>query len=170
MGSLYLKSDWTFKCYLHFLEDELPALLEDIPLHNRWEMLLQQDGAPPHFRRQVTAFLNQHFQNHWIWRQVLVAWPPRSSDLTPLDYYLWRRVKSLIYAVKLSSVVELLNLILDNSAHINDKPCLMRSLSSLWLRATGSKIIREVISSSYFINISIRNFLIKFHLLFTEML
>jgi len=30
-GRLYLTSE----CYLHFLEDELPVLLEDIPLHIR---------------------------------------------------------------------------------------------------------------------------------------
>jgi hypothetical protein len=40
---------------LSFLEDELPVLLEGL-LYIRQE--LQQDGAPPHFGRQVTAFLN----------------------------------------------------------------------------------------------------------------
>ncbi|GFX76431.1 uncharacterized protein TNCV_5090701 [Trichonephila clavipes] len=29
-----------------------------------------------------------------------VNWPPRSCDLTPLDYFLWGYVKSLVYAVK----------------------------------------------------------------------
>ncbi|GFT01741.1 transposable element Tc3 transposase [Trichonephila clavipes] len=29
-----------------------------------------------------------------------VNWPPRSCDLTPLDYFLWGYVKSLIYADK----------------------------------------------------------------------
>ncbi|GFT18201.1 hypothetical protein TNCV_183561 [Trichonephila clavipes] len=27
-------------------------------------------------------------------------WPPRSCDLTPLDYFLWGYVKSLVYADK----------------------------------------------------------------------
>jgi hypothetical protein len=49
--------------YLHFLEDELPFLLEDVHLHIRPELWLQQHGASPHFGRQVTAFLSQHFQN-----------------------------------------------------------------------------------------------------------
>jgi hypothetical protein len=39
---------------------------------------------PPHFGRQVTAFLNQYFKNLWIGRQGPVAWPPTSPDLTPL--------------------------------------------------------------------------------------
>ncbi|GFX41391.1 hypothetical protein TNCV_1654741 [Trichonephila clavipes] len=29
-----------------------------------------------------------------------VKWPPRSCDLTPLDYFLWGYVKSLVYADK----------------------------------------------------------------------
>ncbi|GFU13538.1 uncharacterized protein TNCV_938241 [Trichonephila clavipes] len=29
-----------------------------------------------------------------------VNWPPRSCDLTPLDYFLWGFVKSLVYADK----------------------------------------------------------------------
>ncbi|GFV62133.1 hypothetical protein TNCV_4109361 [Trichonephila clavipes] len=29
-----------------------------------------------------------------------VNWPPRSCDLTPLDYFLWDYVKSLVYADK----------------------------------------------------------------------
>ncbi|GFV16230.1 uncharacterized protein TNCV_4337481 [Trichonephila clavipes] len=32
--------------------------------------------------------------------QVCNYWPPRSCDLTPLDYFLWGYVKSLIYADK----------------------------------------------------------------------
>jgi hypothetical protein len=42
--------------------------LEDVPLLTRQEMWLQQDGAPPHFGRQVTAFFNQHFADRWIGR------------------------------------------------------------------------------------------------------
>ncbi|GFU35878.1 transposable element Tc3 transposase [Trichonephila clavipes] len=29
-----------------------------------------------------------------------VSWPPRSCDLTPLEYFLWGYVKSLVYADK----------------------------------------------------------------------
>jgi hypothetical protein len=41
-------------------------MLADVPFHIRQELLLQQDDALPHFDRQVTAFLNQHFQNCWV--------------------------------------------------------------------------------------------------------
>ena len=35
-----------------------------------------------------------------ISRFAPVNWPPRSCDLTPLDYFLWGYVKLLVYADK----------------------------------------------------------------------
>jgi hypothetical protein len=107
-------------------------VLLDVPLHIRRELWLQKDGAPPHFGRHVTAFLNQRFQSRWIGRQGPTPRPPRSPDLTPLDYYLQGRVKSLVYVVKSSTVAELLNRKMDASAHIRkDKPFVMRSVTSI---------------------------------------
>ena len=38
----------------------------------------------------------------------LIAWPARSPDLTPLDYYLWGHLKSLIYEAPVASEEDLL--------------------------------------------------------------
>ena len=32
------------------------------------------------------GYLNECFPNRWLGRGGPVAWPPRSPDLTPLDY------------------------------------------------------------------------------------
>ncbi|GFW48476.1 putative LOC100569746 [Trichonephila clavipes] len=40
------------------------------------------------------------FGDRLISRFGPVNWPPRSCDLTPLDYFLWEYVKSLVYADK----------------------------------------------------------------------
>ncbi|GFV60247.1 putative DD41D transposase [Trichonephila clavipes] len=40
------------------------------------------------------------FGDRLISRFGPVNWPPRSCDLTPLDYFLWGYVKSLVYADK----------------------------------------------------------------------
>ncbi|GFW02378.1 hypothetical protein TNCV_1732931 [Trichonephila clavipes] len=40
------------------------------------------------------------FGHRLISRFVPVNWPPRSCDLTLLDYFLWSCVKSLVYADK----------------------------------------------------------------------
>ncbi|GFX58295.1 DUF4817 domain-containing protein [Trichonephila clavipes] len=44
--------------------------------------------------------LKDTFGDHLISRFGPVNWPPRSWDLTPLDYFLWGYVKSLVYADK----------------------------------------------------------------------
>ncbi|GFW85371.1 DUF4817 domain-containing protein [Trichonephila clavipes] len=64
--------------------------------HN--ELWFQQDGATCHTARATIDLLKDTFGNHLISRFGPVNWPPRSCDLTPLDYFLWGYVKSLVYA------------------------------------------------------------------------
>ena len=47
------------------------------------------------------------FKNRIISRRVKVVWPPRSCDLTPLDYYLWGAVKDKCYADKSETIYSL---------------------------------------------------------------
>ena len=47
--------------YLQFLREELPPLLEDVPLDIRQGMYFQHDGALPHFSREVVNYLNRTF-------------------------------------------------------------------------------------------------------------
>ena len=50
--------------------------------------IYQQDGAPPHYALEVRNFLNDNFPGQWIGRgSETIAWPPRSPDLTPLDFF-----------------------------------------------------------------------------------
>ena len=39
----------------------------------------------------------------WIGRGGPIKWPPRSPDLTPLDYYVWGRAKALVYDEEIPS-------------------------------------------------------------------
>jgi hypothetical protein len=60
-------------------------------------MRLQHDGAPLHFGRAVTTFLNQGYERKWMGRGRLVAWPAQSSDLNQLDSFLWGCMKLRMY-------------------------------------------------------------------------
>ncbi|GFS65216.1 DUF4817 domain-containing protein [Trichonephila clavipes] len=73
-----------------------------VPLrHNyRKELWFQQDGATCHTARATIDLLKDTFGDRLISRFGPVNWPPRSCDLTPLDYFLWSYVKSLVYADK----------------------------------------------------------------------
>ena len=67
---------------------------------NGAEMWFQQDGATCHTARETINLLQETFEERIISRNGPVNWPPRSCDLTPLDYFLWGYVKSLVYADK----------------------------------------------------------------------
>ncbi|GFV43528.1 putative DD41D transposase [Trichonephila clavipes] len=53
-----------------------------------------------HTARVTIDLLKDTFGDRLISRFGPVNWPPRSCDLTPLDYFLWDYVKSLVYADK----------------------------------------------------------------------
>ncbi|GFV51930.1 uncharacterized protein TNCV_1322831 [Trichonephila clavipes] len=59
------------------------------------ELWFQQDGATCHTARATIDLLKDTFGDRLISRFGPVNWPPRSCDLTPLDYFLWGYVKSL---------------------------------------------------------------------------
>ncbi|XP_046977560.1 uncharacterized protein LOC124543371 [Vanessa cardui] len=84
--------------YQRFLTETLPDLEEDIPLADLRVMYYQHDGAPAHNAREFRNFLNNNFPGRWIGRGGPRAWPARSPDITPLDFYLWGHVKTLVYS------------------------------------------------------------------------
>jgi len=69
----------------NFLQDELPAFLENVPLKTRRQMYYQHGEAPPHFSQVVRGYLNYKFPNRWIGRGGKQNWSPRSPDVNPLD-------------------------------------------------------------------------------------
>jgi hypothetical protein len=64
-------------------------------------------GLPAHFSRVVRGYLDEHYPQRWIGRGSPVAWPPRSPDLNPLDFFLWGHLKSLVYATPVNTQQEL---------------------------------------------------------------
>ncbi|GFX15574.1 uncharacterized protein TNCV_3305031 [Trichonephila clavipes] len=66
--------------------------------HDVQELWFQQDGATCHTARATIDLLKDTLGDRLISRFGPVKWPPRSCDLTPLDYFLWGYVKSLVYA------------------------------------------------------------------------
>ncbi|PSN57816.1 hypothetical protein C0J52_04347 [Blattella germanica] len=67
------------------------------------KIFYQQEGAPTHYHLAVRAFLDDNLRGHWIGRRV----PPRSLDLTPMDFYFWETVKYQFYRRKLRTLEEL---------------------------------------------------------------
>ncbi|ENN83121.1 hypothetical protein YQE_00518, partial [Dendroctonus ponderosae] len=57
----------------------------------------QHDGAPPHNFSQVRNHLDVTFPGAWIGRNGPILWPPRSPDLSPLDFFWCGAVKNTVY-------------------------------------------------------------------------
>ncbi|GFV49219.1 uncharacterized protein TNCV_237531 [Trichonephila clavipes] len=88
---------------LHTLPGSPCVIMMDIPVSagsEKNELWFQQDGATCHTARATIDLLKDTFDDRLISRFGPVNWPPRSCDLTPLDYFLWGYVKSLVYVDK----------------------------------------------------------------------
>ena len=68
IGPYVFDNNLTGNAYEVFLRNELPGLLEDIPLMIRSQMYFQHDGAPPHYTLHVRDYLNESFLNRWLGR------------------------------------------------------------------------------------------------------
>ena len=88
--------------YLNMLTDTIITQVREQQQQN--DFYFQQDGAPPHFALTVRALLDKEFPNRWIGRRGTVDWPPRSPDLTPMDFFFWGCVKDRVFARKPRSV------------------------------------------------------------------
>lgn len=104
--------------YLEILETQLQEFLENMPLEQRRFVLLQQDGAPSHNAFIIRNFLNEKFPNKWIGTFGPIKWPPRSPDLSPLDYFLWGHLKHKIYKNNNNTMAELRNNVENAFNHI----------------------------------------------------
>ena len=61
-------------------------------------VIFQHDGAPPHYSIQARDFISSQLPHERIiGRGFGHAWPARSPDLSPLDFYLWSTLKSRVY-------------------------------------------------------------------------
>ncbi|KAJ4429541.1 hypothetical protein ANN_21710 [Periplaneta americana] len=100
----------------------IPHVLEDTPLINRQHIHFLHDGAPAHFSRTARRYLDRRFPDRWIGGGGPIAWPPRSPDLNPLDFYLWGHLKSLVYSSPVPDLDSLRNRIVACTEDIRNTP------------------------------------------------
>lgn len=120
--------------YTEFLRDDLPGLLEDVPLGRRIQAWYQHDGAPPHYSRAARDQLDISYPGRWIGRNGPVTWPPRSPDLNPLDYFFWGHIKEQVHFDEVHSL-EILNERITAACRSIQRPMIRRAIASLIRRA-----------------------------------
>jgi len=69
--------------------------------------ITKKNGATCHTSNETIAILQEKFPNRVISLRGDHNWPPRSCDLTPLDFFLWGHVKDKVYANAPQSIQDL---------------------------------------------------------------
>jgi len=82
-------------------------LLPEIEARDLDDICFQQDGATCHTVHETMALLREQFGEQLISRFGPVNWPPKSCNITPLDFFLWGYVKSKVYVGKPATIEEL---------------------------------------------------------------
>ena len=62
-----------------------------------WPIWFQQDDATCYTANKTIQLLHETFPGRVLSRFGDRNWPPRSCDLTPLNFFLWGYLKSKVY-------------------------------------------------------------------------
>ena len=120
--------------YLEMLNETVENFIdENVPILQRANIIWQQDGAPPHNTLLVREFLNNKYRV-WIGASGPIAWPPRSPDLSPLDFYLWGAITDFVNERDCENLQELKNYIQDKIIEINQDPLVFERVRQNFLR------------------------------------
>ena len=64
--------------------------------------------------------MNNVFPNRWIGRGGPGQWPPRSPDLTPMYFFIWGKMKCLVYETPIDTPEELVARVAEAAAIIRE--------------------------------------------------
>lgn len=111
IGPFFFDRNVNGESYLEMLQNQIVPALEELN-YNPQNIIYQQDGAPAHFSLIVRNWLDENMPN-WIGRGGPTWWPPRSPDLTPLDFFLWPYIKNIVFYTEPDTMEELIQRIRD---------------------------------------------------------
>jgi len=80
-----------------FLQNELPALLENVALWTQLQTYYKHNEVPPHFTRSVVQYLNELLTDWWLGHDSPQNWPLQSPDFSLLDFHVWSKMKNLAH-------------------------------------------------------------------------
>ena len=88
----------------------LEVLKRQLPLMDLKTNFFQQDGASIHTANKEVKYLKSNYHHHWIGKKSgEKEWPPRSPDLSPLDFFFWSYVQSTLLNYNLKTKDDLVN-------------------------------------------------------------
>lgn len=132
IGPYFFEDRVTGEVFLNFLRNDFPILTRHVPNFIKEVMWLQLDGAPSHFHTNVRQHITENFPARWIGRLGPVAWPPRSPDLTPMDYFLWGFVKYDVYGTEATTKENMMERIRESFRRIT--PEMLRQVRNSFIK------------------------------------
>lgn len=100
IGPIFFRHTINGERYRTILQQALEVMHDDEVQHGYF----QQDGATAHTAVATLQYLREFYDDRLISRGV---WPARSPDLTPLDFYIFGRIKNNIFKNRPHTLEEL---------------------------------------------------------------
>ncbi len=126
VGPLFFEQTIDSDLYCDLIQQFIALLEED-----ERDIIFQQDSARPHTSNRSMEFLRSFFGDRLVSKGL---WPPRSPDLTPLDFFLWGTLKNNVFKHVPRSIEQLKQLITQEIANISVRS-LQNAFRSLLRRA-----------------------------------
>lgn len=101
-GPYFFKNTVNWQNYLQMLKDFFWKQHSRVKHFQYY--YFQQDGAPPHRKKEVQTWLKEKFGDRFLDANM---WPPRSPDLNPCDFSLWGQMKHRVYNPKPENIDQL---------------------------------------------------------------
>ena len=128
VGPVFIEENINQFNYLNVLNDHVFPFFEE----EFEEFVFQQDGAPAYYANSVRNLLNENLPGRWIGRRGSIEWPPRSPDLSPLDFFVQGMLKNRVYQEKFTTIDQLKSAIEREVSVIDaDKDLLCKVCSSV---------------------------------------
>ena len=96
-----------------------------------------QDGAPAHCLKAVRHMFHEMFANLFVALYHEVEWPPRSSDMTLCDFFLWGYSKSQFFVTSPRDMQDLRNRIQVEVKIPRQNPSVIRSAVRIMEKGHG---------------------------------
>ena len=142
IGPFFFRNNVSGEDYLRMINDQVLPAINQIPRYRRRgngefrRIWWAQDGAPPHRRRIVSDRLTELFGDRVVALNRPVEWPPRSPDLTPLEFFLWGHLKSKVFESPPEDLADLERRIVQELNILKqDRPMIRRALMGMLRRA-----------------------------------
>lgn len=140
VGPFFYEGTLTGGRYVELMSEILNNFLDELDLISRQNLHYQQDGAPAHNYRGTYQLLSTFFNAQWIGTNGPIQWPPRSPDMTPLDFFLWGYLKGQIYKQRYENV-NALKIAVREKIHQIDGRTILKAVRAVQKRA--QKCIEE---------------------------